>query len=167
MSDTTNSWIKWVFGVIFVLALIALVAGIMSMATRKGNDATAQAEKDLETMSETRYTQYDAQRVTGSQVVDAIKRLENDKICVMVNVAPSDSATVAQLGAPAGGVAYVYTDSSLATPQTATNEAMLVHNAQNPSNASYINPSSNYYGKVFRSNTTGVITTVYFQRITD
>ena len=166
MSDTTNSWIKWIFGVIFVLLLIALVAGIMIMSTRKGNEATAQAEKDLETMSETRYTKYDGQKITGSQVLSAIQMLNNDKICVIVNVSPDTTANIAALTAAGAGTNYIYTDASLTTPQ-GTNEATLEHNAQNPADATYINPSSNFYGKVFRSDTTGVITTVYFQRVTD
>lgn len=141
-----------VFVILIVIIGIALVGGYgvtqIRSGMEKGEQASAQVEKMSEAMLETEFTKYDATEITGSQVINVIKKYEQEhgEICILVNNGRTETE-------------YVMTQDLSAE---AANKAV---NAKKKSDLSlYINPSSLFLGEVIREEDTGTITTVKFTK---
>jgi len=149
-SQNFSDFIKIIITVVIVLLLgaaafgfWAVTSGFIGRATDKVSDISVQ-------MDESQITQYEGAIVSGTQVVAAIKNLENEFICVTVNNGKT-SAT------------YIYTDGSFSTKSD-----LSVANTQRKNSEYYINPNAKYIGKVERNEATGgTIETLIFDIYTE
>ena len=137
--DNTSTMIHTISNVVIALLIVGAIFTTWAIASRflqKGGDKIASLAT---TMEEEDVAKYDGATVSGTEVVSAIKQLQNQAICITVNNGHTTTA-------------YIYTDTSLTTQSTAS-----IGDAQKKSNLStvYINPSSNYVGKMIRDTAGG------------
>ncbi len=142
-----------IVGIILTVLLISFIFGIWNQQKTSGNKAMAQVEQISANLEEADITQYDSEIVTGSQVLAAIKALENKEVSIVVVQGGSASYT------------YNYTASTDAiTAKSATDRANDYKAAKSKSTSQYITPSARYTGSITRSEATGAITTLTFTK---
>lgn len=132
--------------VIFIgtLVIAAVIISFMFMILNNQKDtgtAVVDTVNDLNNqLQEYEWTQYDGIQVSGSEVFSVIKRLENSGTYVKVK-----------------DTYYLYADNTLTTPKTAAERTTDLKNAKKRSSATYINPNTKFWGKVYRSPDTDAI----------
>lgn len=137
------------------LALVfgCVLGGWIISSIRSSLDTANQANQKEEVMSqsmmESEFTQYDATEITGSQVINIIKKYEQEnveKICIEVDNKRSVND-------------FVY------TADLSDKASMKAKDAKNKGDlANYINPSSMFLGEVIRDEDTGAIIMVKFTK---
>lgn len=136
-----------------VISLILILLGFVFSLTRSNMETANQTQQKMEAqnqaMLETEFTKYDATEITGSQVINVIKKYEQEnieKICIEVDNKRSVND-------------YVYTadlsDKSDLKAVDAKDKGDLTN---------YINPSSMFLGEVVRDEDTGTITMIRFTK---
>jgi len=165
MSDSVVSALKVIGAIAAFLVILFVGWSILNSSRQKASNLANEADKDTTQMQETRYTAYDGATVTGSEVLSAIERFKDDKICIKVQLgAGEDETAAAARTTPLGGAGYVYTDEKLTTKDTQYDQHL--REAKNISNKTkYINPSTSFYGYVTRDTDTGAITCVNFVKL--
>ncbi len=140
MNENVLSFIKWAAGIVITLAIISIAFFVFSMAkdgtmesTKKIGDMNAQiAESDI--------TIYDQQEVLGSEVVNAIRKFEEDYIGIRV-VTGKDTA----------GTWYGYSgsvSSGVVTLSAAASSDLA--DAIDETDGQYINPNGKFVADVLR-----------------
>ena len=137
--DNTSTMIHLITGIVIALLIAGAVFAFWSLASRfiqKGSDKLSGLAS---TMEEEDVAKYDGAVVSGTEVISAIKQLQNQDLCITVNNGHTTTA-------------YIYTDTTLQSKSTAT-----LADAQKKNNVStvYINPSSKYLGTIVRDSTAG------------
>lgn len=121
-NEDTNIMIRMLIGLVVLL----LVAGFVFVVYRTGKaGASTQVDnvnKLNTTMSESRYTDYEGETITGSEVLSILKNYANDEVRLDVD-----------------GTSFNYTDNTLTTK--ATTEAA---KASRRDSGYYISPSARY-----------------------
>jgi len=149
-----DSLVSKVFLILFVVIGVVFLGTWAFTGMRSGMETGNQALSDVEKMNtallETEFTKYDATEITGSQVINAIKKYEQEGTAICITVNNGRASTV-----------YVMT-ADLA--QKAPNRAADAKK-KNDLNR-YINPSTMYLGEVVRDTDTGTITGVTFTKAT-
>lgn len=147
-----NLLVKALFAAL-ALVLGCILGGWIFSKTRSSLDTANQANQKEEVMSqsmlESEFTQYDATEITGSQVINIIKKYEqenSEKICIEVDNKRSVND-------------FVY------TADLSDKASMKAKDAKNKGDlANYINPSSMFLGEVIRDEDTGAIIMVKFTK---
>lgn len=143
---------KVIFIVIAIVLTLVVIGWVVSR-TKSTMETASQADQEVEVMSqsmlETKFTQYDATEVTGSQVINIIKKYEqenSEKICIEVDNKRSVND-------------FVY------TADLSDKATMKAKDAKDKSDlANYINPSSMFLGEVIRDEDTGAIIMLKFTK---
>lgn len=120
--------------IVIACVFISWAFGQVNARIAAGESAMSQVSRLENSMLENEFTMYDATEVPGSQLINIIKRYEQDnqKISIIVNNGRSETT-------------YVY-ESDLSTKATAK-----AKDAKDKSSLDlYINPSSTYIGEVLR-----------------
>lgn len=147
-----------------ILAIIAIVAACLlgafiftTVQSQKeaGNKAVGKVESMNASLDEAQLTQYDQTRVTGSQVLAAIKNLSEDEVSVKVINTASDSVNYN----------YACDGTALGARVSDADRAAALGVAKDNSQKNYITPSANYDGAITRDANTGAIIMVTFTRI--
>ena len=142
MTDSLKNLVIICSTMVLVMALISL----MFMGFTKGKNfadmVTGKMHQTEVTMDEGEYLKYDGRRLTGSEVISAVKYFQGEliPICIEVN-----------------GICYIYTDETL---QTASMED--IKKTTKKGNAEYINPEDIYIGQVNRDPVSGAIVKITF-----
>lgn len=145
MEENTSRPLIIAAGLILAMLIIALAFGIYNTSKDTANDAVGQITNLSTTLSESEFTQWDGQTVTGSQVVSILKQFRNETVCIVVNngngaVAYIQNATLTGAGA----------DISRATTRTDT---------------AYISPSASFDCVINRdANTDAIIGLTFTKR---
>ena len=142
MTDSLKNLVIICSTMVLIMALISL----MFMGFTKGKNfadmVTGKMHQTEVTMDEGEYLKYDGRRLTGSEVISAVKYFQGEliPICIEVN-----------------GICYIYTDETL---QTASMED--IKKTTKKGNAEYINPEDIYIGQVNRDPVSGAIVKITF-----
>lgn len=142
MTDSLKNLVIICSTMVLVMALISL----MFMGFTKGKNfadmVTGKMHQTEVTMDEGEYLKYEGRRMTGSEVISAVKYFQGEliPICIEVN-----------------GICYIYTDETL---QTASMED--IKKTTKKGNAEYINPEDIYIGQVNRDPVSGAIVKITF-----
>ena len=142
MTDSLKNLVIICSTMVLVMALISL----MFMGFTKGKNfadmVTGKMHQTEVTMDEGEYLKYEGRRMTGSEVISAVKYFQGEliPICIEVN-----------------GICYIYTDETL---QTASMED--IKKTTKKGNAEYINPEDMYIGQVNRDPVSGAIVKITF-----
>lgn len=142
-----EKFIIFVASLLLVFGFIGFVYFTNTTAKESGNKAVSDIAKLNTQIEESDYTDYDGTTVTGAEVINIIKRFSMNEICISVD-----------------GTSYIYTDTSLATPQTPEELSNAIKDAKTKSNGKYINPGSKYIGKVVRNENTDAIVGLTFTK---
>lgn len=142
--SNSNVVIKMFAGIILTL----LVVGLGFLIYRVGRNGVGTAMNEVEnmnnTLSESKFTDYDGQNITGSQLQSLVNSWANDDVCIRVT-----DMTASYV--------YNYDDGKLAT----TANVLPNNSVTRKSNVNYINPSASFDVTVVR-NTNGVIVGMEF-----
>ena len=142
MTDSLKNIVIICSTMVLIMALISL----MFMGFTKGKNfadmVTGKMHQTEVTMDEGEYLKYEGRRMTGSEVLSAVKYFQGEliPICIEVN-----------------GICYIYTDETL---QTASMED--IKKTTKKGNAEYINPEDMYIGQVNRDPVSGAIVKITF-----
>lgn len=144
MTDSLKNIVIICSTMVLIMALISL----MFMGFTKGKNfadmVTGKMHQTEVTMDEGEYLKYEGRRMTGSEVISAVKYFQGEliPICIEVN-----------------GICYIYTDETL---QTASMED--IKKTTKKGNAEYINPEDMYIGQVNRDPVSGAIVKITFTK---
>ena len=144
MMDSLKNIVIICSTMVLIMALISL----MFMGFTKGKNfadmVTGKMHQTEVTMDEGEYLKYEGRRMTGSEVISAVKYFQGEliPICIEVN-----------------GICYIYTDETL---QTASMED--IKKTTKKGNAEYINPEDIYIGQVNRDPVSGAIVKITFTK---
>ena len=142
MTDSLKNIVIICSTMVLIMALISL----MFMGFTKGKNfadmVTGKMHQTEVTMDEGEYLKYEGRRMTGSEVISAVKYFQGEliPICIEVN-----------------GICYIYTDETL---QTASMED--IKKTTKKGNEEYINPEDMYIGQVNRDPVSGAIVKITF-----
>ena len=164
-TDNASTGLKLVVGLLITLVLLGIGIRAFQTAREGSNKAIADSAKDVSSLQDERYTQYDGVTITGAEVLATIQKFEADNIAVSVKTTPTTQAGLASLTTTSTGDTWYIKPSLTGEKYAANVEATQVRNAKNVTNAAYINPSGNFYGIVNRAQNTGAIQGISFFRV--
>lgn len=149
--DSISKAIQVVGGIVLTLLLVSLIFSAYSTQQDNANQAITKTNEMNVTLLESDYTQYDGATISGSEVVNVIKRFKDQDIYVGVCVTATSGV----------GTSFDYYnhDATLGT-----NNIKDLASAKVKSNANYITPSAQFLGEVKRDDTTGAIVGITFTR---
>lgn len=152
MENEANPVVKFMIGLVLVLFVGGVIIGIVTLMTKKAQSVGDEALAITDNLLETKYTQYDGESISGSNLLNLIKQSYADSeemyICVKTT-------------ANTGGVFYVCDQSATRLPDTT--QKTLVKDATTKSNSNYITPTKKFLGSVDR-NTNGAIIGITFEQ---
>lgn len=145
-----------------VLMIIAEIAAVMlvivfgffavKFAIDKGKGIVNEAGETIDTTLETKYTMYDGEIISGSNVVNVISTTfsSSDNVYILVKTKENPS-----------GVYYVCDSDCERLDSDA--ERTLVRNSKTKTSANYITPTGKFYGEVMRNDNEAIVGIVFTQ----
>lgn len=140
MNENVLGFIKWAAGIVITLAIISIAFivfniakdGTMAGVNKIGNMNSQIAESDI--------TIYDEQEVSGSEVVNVIRKNKDTYLGVLVKTGKNTTGTwYGYSGSISGGTVSLSGVSSVS-----------LSNAMDETSNQYINPNGRFAGKVYR-----------------
>ncbi len=140
MNENVLGFIKWAAGIVITLAIISIAFivfniakdGTMAGVNKIGNMNSQIAESDI--------TIYDEQEVSGSEVINVIRKNKDSYLGILVKTGKNTSGTwYGYSGSISGGTATLSGVSSVT-----------LSNALDETSNQYINPNGRFDGKIFR-----------------
>ena len=149
--DSVTKILLIVAGVFLTLLVIFFGFRIYNSTNSKGEEAAAKLDSTFTEMSESNYTQYHGEWVSGGTVSNFIKECENRTDGVYIQVCTNKNAS---------GAIYVYDTSS--NKIASTTEMTLIKNARTRTHNDYINPGQLFFGEVIRDTNNNAIIGIKF-----
>ena len=154
MNENVLSFIKWGAGTVLTLAII----GIVVLVFNSSKDATRESIDKLNSMNaqiaESDLVIYDGMEVSGSEVVSAIRRYEGDYLAIGVINGSGTTTWYGYAASISGSIAAMGSESpnpiSLAIDKS--------------SNTSYVNPSGDFLGTVYRDANGAIVALTFRQQ---
>lgn len=153
MENEANPVLKLIASIVIVLLIIATIVGIVMFAISKANSLTDSVNEEVDKVLEAKYTQYDGEVISGSNLLNVIKTTYSDTEPVYIQVKTISNTS---------GVYYVC-DSS-AKPLDDATERNLIKDARTKSNNNYIAPTGKFYGEVQKNANGAIIGIVFTQQ---
>lgn len=154
MNENVLGFIKWAAGIVITLAIISIAFIVFNIA----KDGTMAGVNKISTMNaqiaESDITIYNDQEVSGSEVVNVIRKFEESYLAIQVKT-----------GNNTGGTWYGYsaTTSSGVASMGGTSSSSIA-DAIDETNTRYINPNGRFIGRVFRDNNGAAIAVTFTQK---
>lgn len=165
MGNNASEALKLAIGLVITMVLIAIVVVAFSFGRNQANNAISDMSKDTQAMRDSRVTQYDGLETTGAAVLDIINKFESDNIPICVNTSATTLAAASAMTANCGGTTYIMSGTGTgASRQDKTTQQQALRQAKTVGSATYINPSSNFYGYI-SYDANGAIEALNFQAI--
>lgn len=134
-------------GIIITCIIISLGFYIAREASDTASSGTGQIHQLQAEFADTSKTMYENTEVSGSEVINVIRKFSDEMIGIKVQTKKNTSFYIYQFNESDGSLGAVSTND--------------VKRAQTPSNASYINPTGRFLGAVVRD-ANGTITGLSF-----
>lgn len=145
-----------------VLMIIAEIAAVILIivfgffavkyAIDKGRNIVNEAGENIDSTLETKYTMYDGEIISGSNVVNVISTTFSGSDNIYILVKTKENPT---------GVYYVC--SADCERLEHDEERTLVRNSKTKTNANYITPTGKFYGEVQRNDNDAIVGIVFTQ----
>lgn len=135
------------FALVITCLIITFAVTAWNSSKEAGSSALKDTNKVVTMANESKYTTYDGESVTGSEVINFIKQNEGGDVQIEV-INGSGSAV------------YVCGEDLIAF--STTEEAELIKKAKTKTDPAYIHPNRMYYGTVVRDENTSAILKVIF-----
>jgi hypothetical protein len=148
--ESVSSFLRGVGGLAIAALIVLFAFFLYNNQKESANEVVEQTNRVNVQVQEAEWTQYEGTDVTGSEVINVIKRM-------------SDSGTYVSVNNGSGEVFYIYSGRDLGTKLTSSEEATLLSNAKKRGNAAYISPGKHFIGTVDRDDTTDAILGIKFE----
>ena len=153
MNENVLGFIKWAAGIVITLAIISIAFIVFNMA----KDGTMAGVKKIEAMntqiSESDLTIYDDSEVSGSEVVNVIKKYRDSYLAILVKT-----------GKNSGGTWYGYSANVSSDEASMSGESTEdLSSAIDETKEEYINPNGRFKGKVYRDQNNAIIAITFEQ----
>ena len=158
MEENTSRPLIIAAGIILAMLIIALAFTIYNVSKDTTDDAVGQISNLNTTLSESEFTQWEGDTVTGAQVVSIIKQFQNETCGIIVE---NGSGTEANYGGNALASGFTTTVGTLTTGNAPNTVADATNKAQS---TTYITPSAQFYCTVIRDSSTEAIVGLYFKK---
>lgn len=147
MGGSLSEGLRIVFAIVITCLIITFAVTAWNSSKEAGSSALKDTNKVVTMANESKYTTYDGEFVTGSEVINFIKQNEGGDVQIEV-INGSGSAV------------YVCGEDLIAF--STTEEAELIKKAKTKTDPAYIHPNRMYYGTVVRDENTSAILKVIF-----
>lgn len=147
MGGSLSEGLRIVFALVITCLIITFAVTAWNSSKEAGSSALKDTNKVVTMANESKYTTYDGESVTGSEVINFIKQNEGGDVQIEV-INGSGSAV------------YVCGEDLIAF--STTEEAELIKKAKTKTDPAYIHPNRMYYGTVVRDENTSAILKVIF-----
>lgn len=151
MGDTIPGFVVFIGGLVIAALIVSVGFFIYNNQKETSNAVVEQTNRINNQLQEAEWTQYNGTEVTGSEVINVIKRFQ-------------EADTYVSVDNGGGEVFYIYADRALTTKKTSEEEAELLKAAKTRGNAAYINPNTRFVGVVDRDETTEGILGIKFTK---
>jgi hypothetical protein len=147
-----NKVLMWIGAIAAALLILGFGFWAVKYGINKGKDTVNEAGESIDNMLETKYTMYDGEIISGSNVVNVISSTfsSSDNIYIMVKTKSNPS-----------GVYYVCSSDCEKLDHDA--QRTLVRNSKTKTNANYITPTGKFYGEVERNENGAIVGIVFTQ----
>ncbi len=153
MNENVLGFIKWAAGIVITLAIISIAFIVFNMAkdgTMEGAHKIQEMNSDI---ADSDVTIYDETEISGSEVVNVIRKFGDDFLGIQV-----------MTGKNAAGTWYGYTVALTADKGTIGAAASSsISNAIDETSNLYINPNGRFMGKVYRDSNGAVVAITFDQ----
>lgn len=154
MNENVLGFIKWAAGIVITLAIISIAFIVFNIA----KDGTMAGVNKISAMNaqiaESDITIYNDQEISGSEVVNVIRKFEEEYLAVQVIT-----------GKNSGGTWYGYSASVSSGVATMGSQASSsVADAIDETNTKYINPNGRFMGKVYRDTNGAAVAVIFTQK---
>lgn len=151
MQETAPSALKIAAGIFLTLALITIVVIITMSAMDSGKQAQAKMSGITNTISSTEYNFYSNATMSGSQVMNAARQYMNDPQFGVKIVTGKGATTY---------YGNTFNEDGTVEPGDKNNN---LQTAENPSLATYVNPSGKFNSNVVRDSNDVIVGIVFNQ----
>ncbi len=152
-----NSIKAILIGASVVIALVTVSLSFLIL--RQGQDTAKNAVNRIDSMNsslaESDYTLYDGLEVSGSEVLNTIRKFRDDYLAIQVITGENES-----------GAWYLHDaniDTTTGTAEIGAEKDFNLSNAIEPSNVEYINPNGRFQGSVLRDSN-GAVSVIKFEQ---
>lgn len=154
MNENVLGFIKWAAGIVITLAIISIAFIVFNIA----KDGTMAGVSKISAMNaliaESDITIYDDQEVSGSEVVNVIRKFNKSYLAIRVITGKDTSGTwYGYNGDTSSGVASIGSESSSD-----------IADSIDETNTRYINPNGRFLGKVYRDDNGAAVAIVFSQK---
>ena len=154
MNENVLSFIKWAAGIVITLAIISIAFIVFNTS----KDATMRSIKQLGEMNaqiaESNLTMYDDLEISGSEVINVIRKYQDDYLGIQVIT-----------GNDPGGTWYGYNVTISGSTGTIGSEASSdLRDAIDTTSSQYVNPNGEFLGKVYRDANGMIVGLVFDQQ---
>lgn len=154
MNENVLGFIKWAAGIVITLAIISIAFIVFNIA----KDGTMAGINKISAMNaqiaESDITIYDDQEISGSEVVNVIRKFNKSYLAIQVKTGKDTSGTWYGYNASvSSGVATMGSESSSD-----------IANAIDETHVRYINPNGRFISKVYRDNNGTAIVITFLQK---
>lgn len=153
MENEANPVIKFLLGVALVLFVGGIIVGVVMNAGKKAQNLSDEITKTTDNLLDTKYTQYDGESISGSNVLNLIKSTYSDDDEIYIQVKTKSNST---------GVFYVCDSTPKKLDSSA--EKNLIKDATTKSSNNYITPNKKFLGEVIRNQNDAIIGIVFEQQ---
>ena len=144
MGGSLSEGLRIVFALVITCLIITFAVTAWNSSKEAGSSALKDTNKVVTMANESKYTTYDGESVTGSEVINFIKQNEGGDEVINGS----------------GSAVYVCGEDLIAF--STTEEAELIKKAKTKTDPAYIHPNRMYYGTVVRDENTSAILKVIF-----
>lgn len=154
MNENVLGFIKWAAGIVITLAIISIAFVVFNMA----KDGTMEGVSKISAMNaqiaESDITIYDNQEISGSEVVNVIRKFEDSYLAIQV-----------QTGKNSSGSWYGYSASiSSGVATIGSTSSTTITSAIDEKSNQYINPNGRFMSKVHRDANGAAVAMVFVQK---
>ena len=152
--DSIPGYVVFIGGLVLAALIVSSGFFIYNQQKETSDTVVAQNEKLNTQLQEEEWTQYVGDLISGSQVVNVIKRMHDSGTYVSVSIGGAETY-------------YIYTDNTLSTKMTDEEYAQALTNAKKRGASTYINPNSDFMGTLDRDDVTDAILGIKFVKVED
>jgi len=151
MGDTVPGFVVFIGGLVIAALIVSAGFYIYNNQKETSDVVVEQTNRINNQLQEAEWTQYNGTEITGSEVFNVIKRMQ-------------DTDTYVSVDNGNGEVFYIFSDASLTNRYSNTDQSKLLKAAKKRGDAAYINPSTRFYGEVMRDDVTEGILGIKFTK---
>lgn len=151
MGETIPGFVVFIGGLVIAALIVSVGFFIYNNQKETSNAVVAQTNRINNQLQEAEWTQYNGTEITGSEVINVIKRF-------------AEADTYVSVDNGNGEVTYIFDGRDLTSRLSSADQAAKLKAAKTRGDAAYINPNTLFLGEVDRDENTEGILGIKFTR---